>query len=81
VSGLIRKRTRNTGFLTPIGCHTWRATGVTVYLENRRLEHAQQMAAHEFPRTTRLYDRTKDEITSGEVERNQLKCLLSRTTN
>jgi hypothetical protein len=39
------------------------------------------MAAHEFPRTTRLYDRTKDEITSGEVERNQLKCLLSRTIN
>jgi integrase/recombinase XerD len=45
----IRKRARNAGFLTPVGCHTWRATGVTVYLENGgRLEHAQQMAAHEF---------------------------------
>jgi hypothetical protein len=31
---------------------------VTVYLENGgRLEHAQQMAAHESPRTTKLYDR------------------------
>ena len=41
--------------------HTWRATGVTVYLENGgRLEHAQQMAAHESPRTTKLYDRTMD---------------------
>jgi integrase len=30
----IRKRARNAGFLTPVGCHTWRATGVTVYLEN-----------------------------------------------
>ena len=61
------------GFLTPVGCHTWRATGVTVYLENGgRLEHAQQMAAHESPRTTKLYDRTKDEITIGEVERIQL---------
>ena len=36
------------------------------------LEHAQQMAAHESPRTTKLYDRTKDEITIGEVERIQL---------
>jgi integrase len=50
----IRKRARNAGFLTPVGCHTWRATGVTVYLENGgRLEHAQQMAAHESPRTTK----------------------------
>jgi integrase len=69
----IRKRARNAGFLTPVGCHTWRATGVTVYLENGgRLEHAQQMAAHESPRTTKLYDRTKDEITIAEVERIQL---------
>ena len=46
----VRKRARNAGFLTPVGCHTWRATGVTVYLENGgRLEHAQQMAAHESP--------------------------------
>ena len=42
-----------------------------------RLEHAQQMAAHESPRTTKLYDRTKDEITIGEVERIQL-LLLAR---
>jgi len=34
-----------------------------------RLEHAQQMAGHESPRTTKLYDRTKDEITLSEVER------------
>ena len=34
------------------------------FLENdRRLEHAQQMAGHESPRTTKIYDRTKDEIT------------------
>jgi integrase/recombinase XerD len=28
----IRKRARNAGFLTQVWCHTWRATGVTVYL-------------------------------------------------
>jgi integrase len=55
-----------------VGCHTWRATGITIYLENDgRLEHAQQMAGHESPRTTKLYDRTKDEITLS-VERNRL---------
>jgi hypothetical protein len=33
------------------------------------LEKAQQMAAHESPKTTKLYDRTGDEITLDEVER------------
>jgi integrase/recombinase XerD len=37
-----------------------------------RLEHAQQMAGHESPRTTKLYDRTKDEITLSELERIRL---------
>jgi integrase/recombinase XerD len=45
--GAIRKRARAAGFLTPVGCHTWRATGITIYLENDgRLEHAQQMTGH-----------------------------------
>ena len=49
------------------------AVGVTVYLENGgRLEHAQPMAGHESPRTTKLYDRTKGEIMVGEVERIRL---------
>ena len=69
----IRKLAKAAGFLTPVGCHTWRATGITIYLENDgRLEHAQQMAGHESPRTTKLYDRTKDEITLSEVERIRL---------
>jgi hypothetical protein len=58
--------------LIPVGCHTRRATGITIYLENDGLEHAQQMAGHESPRTTKLYDRTKDEITLSEVERIRL---------
>jgi hypothetical protein len=32
-------------------------------------EHAQQIAAHESSRTTKLYDRTQDEISLDEVER------------
>jgi hypothetical protein len=31
--------------------------------------HAQAIAAHESPRTTKLYDLTSDEITLDEVER------------
>jgi integrase/recombinase XerD len=42
-----------------ICCHTFRATGITAYLENGgTLEHAQAMAVHESPRTTKLYDLT-----------------------
>jgi hypothetical protein len=34
----------------------FRATGISVYLENvGTLEHAQQIAAHESARTTKLY--------------------------
>jgi hypothetical protein len=33
------------------------------------LENAQAIAAHESPRTTKLYDRTADIITLDEVER------------
>jgi integrase len=53
-----------------LGCHTFRATGLTAYLEaGGTLENAQAMAAHESPRTTKLYDRTDDQITLDEVER------------
>jgi len=33
------------------------------------IEHAQQIAAHESPRTTQLYDRTSDAISLDEIER------------
>jgi len=35
----------------------------------RTIENAQLIAAHESPRTTKLCDRTGDEITLDEVER------------
>jgi hypothetical protein len=47
-----------------------RAAGITVYLENGgSLETAAHIAAHESPRTTKLYDRTADNITLEEIER------------
>jgi site-specific recombinase XerD len=67
---MIRRRARDAGLDADICCHTFRATGITAYLENGgTLENAQAMAAHESPRTTKLYDRTGDEITLDEVER------------
>jgi integrase len=51
-------------------CHSFRATGITLYLLNGgTLEHAQQIANHESPRTTKLYDRTSDAISLDEIER------------
>jgi site-specific recombinase XerD len=51
-------------------CHTFRATGITAYLLNGgSIEGAQAIAAHESPRTTKLYDRTADDITLAEIER------------
>jgi site-specific recombinase XerD len=67
---MIRKRALAAGIETEIGCHTFRATGITAYLKNGgRLEIAQQMAAHESARTTGLYDRRADDISLDEVER------------
>jgi integrase/recombinase XerD len=65
---MVRRRTAAAGFKIKLGCHVFRATGITAYLEGT-LENAQAMAAHESPRTTKLYDRTGDEITLDEVER------------
>ena len=67
---MIQRRAAELGLRVKIGCHTFRATGITAYLEaGGTLENAQAMAAHESPRTTKLYDRTGDEITLDEVER------------
>jgi integrase len=67
---MIRRRAAAAGIMAPIGCHSFRATGITAYLSNGgTLEHAQDMAAHESPRTTKLYDRTKERLTQDEVER------------
>jgi len=67
---MVRRRAEELGIKVKIGCHTFRATGITAYLESGgTLENAQAMAAHESPRTTKLYDRTGDEITLDEVER------------
>jgi len=67
---IIRRRAKAAGIETRIGNHTFRATGITAYLKNSgKLEVAQQIANHESPRTTKLYDRRNDEISLDEIER------------
>jgi len=67
---MIKRRAEHAGLPSSTSCHTFRATGITAYLENGgTIENAQAIAAHESPRTTKLYDRTSDEITLDEVER------------
>ena len=60
---MIKRRIKTVG-LGEANCHTFRATGITAYLLNGgTLERAQAIAGHESPRTTKLYDRTADEVT------------------
>lgn len=67
---MVKRRARQAELPTRIGCHTFRATGITTYLQNGgTLEHAQRIANHESARTTGLYDRRSDEVSLDEIER------------
>jgi integrase/recombinase XerD len=67
---MVQRRAADAGLETKIGCHTFRATGITDYLTNGgKLEIAQRMAGHSNAKTTGLYDRRSDEISVSEVER------------
>lgn len=67
---MVKRRAVAAGLPSTTCNHTFRATGITAYLANGgSIEKAQAIAAHESPRTTKLYDRTSDEITLDEIER------------
>jgi integrase/recombinase XerD len=67
---MVKRRALAAGLSVSTCNHTFRATGITVYLKNGgRVEVAQQIAGHESARTTGLYDRRDDEVSLDEVER------------
>ncbi|VVP46898.1 Tyrosine recombinase XerD [Pseudomonas fluorescens] len=67
---MVRRRALAAGIKTPIGNHSFRATGITAYLKNGgTLENAAAMAHHASTRTTQLYDRRRDDISLDEVEK------------
>jgi integrase len=67
---MVKRRAKAANLPGNTCCHTFRATGITAYLENGgTIENAQAIAAHQSPMTTKLYDRTGDDITLDEIER------------
>jgi site-specific recombinase XerD len=67
---MVKRRCRKAGLGDAFSNHTFRGTGITAYLSNDgALEHAQYMAAHASPKTTKLYDRRKQDATLDEIER------------
>jgi integrase len=70
---MVKRRAVAAGLGDRICCHSFRSTGITNYLENGgTVEKAMQIAAHESPRTTKLYDRTDDQLSLDEIEKIQI---------
>lgn len=67
---MIKRRGRQAKIREEISPHSFRGSGIMLYLESGgSLEHAQSIANHESARTTKLYDRTSDQISLDEIER------------
>jgi integrase len=70
---MIGRRAVAVGVHAPVDNHSFRAIGITACLSNGgALKYAQETAAHESSRATKLYDRTKEPLTQDEVERIRL---------
>ena len=67
---MVRRRVMEAGIVGRYSCHSFRATGITTFLENGgTLEKAQWMAGHADSRTTKLYDRRNVRASIEDVER------------
>ena len=70
---LVKKRAKACGILKRVCCHSFRATGVTQYMNSGgTIEIAQRIAGHTSSSTTRIYDRSGDQLTLQEIERVQI---------
>lgn len=67
---MVRRRAKDAELETAIGNHSFRAIGITDYLENGGdINIAKRMAGHSNIKTTELYDRRGDEVSFSEIER------------
>jgi site-specific recombinase XerD len=67
---MVRRRAKDAGVKTAIGNHSFRAIGITDYLERGGdINIAKRMAGHSNVKTTELYDRRSDEVSFSEIER------------
>lgn len=70
VWAMVQRRLGEAGIAGDFSCHSFRATGITTFLENGgSLETAQYIAGHADSRTTKLYDRRAQRATREEIER------------
>jgi integrase/recombinase XerD len=71
---LVEKRAKAGGIQKRVCCHSFRATGVTQYMNSGgTIEIAQRIAGHTSSSTTRIYDRSGDQLTLQEIERVQIR--------
>ena len=67
---MLKRRLRNAGLSSIYSNHSFRAAGITNYLENGgTLETAQRIAGHVDSRTTKLYDRRGQKVLLEDMER------------
>ena len=68
---MVKRRVANAGLDSNLSNHSFRGTGITAYLDHpdAKLEHAQDLANHADPKTTRLYDRRSDQLSLDEIEK------------
>jgi site-specific recombinase XerD len=65
---MVQRRARSAGISTAACNHTFRATGITTFLENGgAIEKAREMVAHASIRTTQLYDRRNKAVKLDDV--------------
>ncbi len=67
---MVKRRASAAGLPGDTTNHTFRATGITVYLENGgTIENARNIAGHASIKTTQTYDRREERITLDEINR------------
>lgn len=67
---IVKRRFKDAGSPKTRTCHTFRATTITDLLEQGvNPDGVRHLAGHADPRTTRLYDRRRCEVTRNIVER------------
>lgn len=67
---MVRRRLKDAGIAGEFTNHSFRATGITTFLENGgSLESAQYIAGHADSRTTKLYDRRHQRASLEDLER------------
>jgi integrase len=77
---LVQARARACGLEKRVCCHSFRATGITEYMNaGGSLDIAQRIAGHSELSTTKIYDRSQDRVTIAEIERVSFEPSSERT--